>query len=428
MKRLAINQLISWKESARRKPLILEGARQVGKTWLVTEFGKQCYAKFAYVNFEDMKTAQHLFYQDYNIDRILAAIGALTGVTCTEGDTLIFLDEVQAAPNCITSLKYFSENAPGYHVVAAGSLLGLQLHAGESFPVGKVQFMRLYPMTFVEFIMAMGEEKLADLLLSKDWDLVNVFAPKFQELLRYYYYVGGMPEAVQTFVADRDWHAVRDVQQAVLRSYSRDMSKHAPKEIVPRISDVWQSVPAQLAKENRKFVYGVVREGARAREYEIALQWLLDAGLIYKVPNVSAPRLPLKAYEDRAVFKIFMLDVGLLGAMTDLKAATVIDGNRLFTEFKGALTEQFVMQQILPNHTLYYFSKPKSQQEIDFLIQDDEDRIVPIEVKAETNTKAKSLRQFVADNDSPKSYRLSMNNYREETWVVNMPLFGAALV
>lgn len=424
MERIAIEKLIKWKESARRKPLVLEGARQVGKTWLVKEFARQNYRQLAYVNFENMKILKNLFEQDFDIDRIVTAIGAATHVTCTEGDTLIFLDEIQAAPNAITSLKYFYENAPGYHVIAAGSLLGIELHQGESFPVGKVQFMSLYPMNFIEFVMAMGENGLAKFLLDKDWGMINSFASKYQELLRYYYYVGGMPEAVLCFSQNRDWLEVRDIQNDILASYRRDMSKHAPSEIIPRISDVWNSIPAQLSKENRKFVYGVIREGARAREYEIALQWLQDAGLIYKVYNVKAPRIPLKSYEDRAAFKIFLLDVGLLGAMSRLKTTTIISGNDIFTEFKGALTEQYVMQQLLLRYEPYYFSKSKSTLEIDFLIEDDEDNIIPIEVKAETNVKAKSLRLFVQDNHSKMAYRISMNDYKPEEWLVNVPLYA----
>lgn len=333
MERLAINELLKWKNKQYRKPLIIEGARQVGKTWLVKEFARQNYRQLAYVNFEEMKILQNLFEQDFNIPRILTAIGAATNVTCTEGETLIFLDEIQAAPHAVTSLKYFAENALGYHVIAAGSLLGIELHQGESFPVGKVEFLSLYPMNFIEFVMAMGEKNLAQLLQTKDWNMITMFAPKFQELLKYYYYVGGMPEAVLSFCQNRDWKEVRAIQKDILGSYQRDMSKHAPSEIIPRITDLWKSLPAQLSKENRKFIYGVVREGARAREYELALQWLLDAGLIYKVYNVKVPRLPFASYEDRSAFKIFVLDVGLLGAMSNLKATTIVDGNSIFTEF-----------------------------------------------------------------------------------------------
>lgn len=279
-------------------------------------------------------------------------------------------------------------------------------------------------MNFIEFVMAMGEKNLAQLLQTKDWNMITMFAPKFQELLKYYYYVGGMPEAVLSFSQRRDWKEVRAIQKDILNSYQRDMSKHAPSEIIPRMADLWKSLPAQLSKENRKFVYGVVREGARAREYELALQWLQDAGLIYKIYNVKAPRLPLASYEDRAAFKIFVLDVGLLGAMSNLKASTIVAGNSIFTEFKGALTEQYVLQQLILRYEPYYYAKSNSTLEIDFLLQDEEDEIVPLEVKAETNVKAKSLRQFVADNRPKKAYRISMNDYQQEDWVTNVPLYA----
>lgn len=424
MERLAIKELLKWKNSPYRKPLILEGARQVGKTWLVKEFARLHYKNLAYVNFEEVRSLQNLFEQDFNIPRIVKSISAVTNVDCREGDTLIFLDEIQAASHGITALKYFCENAPGFHVVAAGSLLGIELHRGESFPVGKVDLLSLYPMNFIEFVMALGENQLAALLADKDWDVMALFTQKFQELLKYYYFVGGMPEAVLHFSQDQGWKDVRDIQKKILYSYQSDMSKHAPSEIVPRITDVWQSIPAQLSKENRKFLYGVVREGARAREYEIALQWLQDAGLINKVYNVKAPRLPLAAYEDRAAFKIFMLDVGLLGALSGLQAATIVNGNNIFTEFKGALTEQYVFQQLMQKYKPYYYAKPNSSLEIDFLMQDEDDAIVPLEVKAETNVKAKSLRQFVADNSSKKAYRISMNPYKQEDWVTNIPLYA----
>lgn len=279
-------------------------------------------------------------------------------------------------------------------------------------------------MNFIEFVMAMGEKNLAQLLQTKDWNMTTMFAPKFQELLKYYYYVGGMPEAVLSFSQRRDWKEVRAIQKDILNSYQRDMSKHAPSEIIPRMADLWKSLPAQLSKENRKFVYGVVREGARAREYELALQWLQDAGLIYKIYNVKAPRLPLASYEDRAAFKIFVLDMGLLGAMSNLKASTIVAGNSIFTEFKGALTEQYVLQQLILRYEPYYYAKSNSTLEIDFLLQDEEDEIVPLEVKAETNVKAKSLRQFVADNRPKKAYRISMNDYQQEDCVTNVPLYA----
>ena len=424
MQRNIIEQLRRWKDKKNRKPLVLAGARQVGKTYILKEFGKTEFSNVAYINCDDNELAKDLFVKDYDIQRIILAIGAITQQTITAGKTLIILDEIQEVKRGMSALKYFCENAPGYHVIAAGSLLGIELHQGESFPVGKVQFLNLYPMSFIEFVMAMGEDNLAKLLQTKDWNMIQLFAPKFHELLKYYYYVGGMPEAVLSFSQNRDWQEVREIQNEILKSYRRDISKHAPSDVVPRISDLWNSIPAQLSKENRKFIYGVVREGARAREYEIALQWLLDAGLIYKVYNVKAPRIPLKSYEDRAAFKIFLLDVGLLGAMSRLKASTIVDGNIIFTEFKGALTEQYVMQQLVLKYEPCYFAKAKSTQEIDFLIEDEEDNVIPLEVKAETNVKAKSLRQFVLENNPALAYRISMNDYQVDSWLVNLPLYA----
>lgn len=427
MERHTINELIKWKESRRRKPLILEGARQVGKTWLVKEFAAQYYDNMAYVNFEEQTYMRNLFETDFDVKRIVLAINAATHQTCVPGTTLIFLDEIQEAANGITALKYFYENAPEYHVIAAGSLLGLELHKQTSFPVGKVQFMTLHPMSFLEFLDAVGERGLTGFLKGEDWDNIRLFAPKLKELLKQYYYVGGMPEAVLAFSETRDWLEVREIQDGILKSYERDFSKHAPEEIVPRIRLLWKSLPAQLSKENRKFLYGIVKEGARAREYEIALQWLFDGGLIHRINNISAPRLPLKSYEDKAAFKIFAVDIGLLGAMCGLDSDTIVNGNKIFTEFKGALTEQYVLQQLKLKHEPFYWSKPNARQEIDFLIQRN-DGIIPIEVKAEENVKAKSLRQFVRENTTGKAYRTSMSDFREEEWMTNLPLYAVCMI
>ncbi|MDO4497404.1 MAG: ATP-binding protein, partial [Bacteroidales bacterium] len=421
--RIAIADLLRWKESHRRKPLIVEGARQVGKTWLVKEFGRKYYKAVAYVNFEESVFLRNLFEVDYDINRITTAISAATHINCTEEGVLIFLDEIQEAKHGITALKYFYENAPQLHVVVAGSLLGIELHKQVSFPVGKVQFYKLAPMSFREFLMAMGEEGLTHMLKNNDWANIMVFSPRLIELLKQYYYVGGMPEAVLSFSLYHDWQEVRQIQQEILNSYERDFSKHAPADIAPRIRDLWLSLPSQLSKENRKFIYGLVKEGARAREYEIALQWLIDGGLIHRIYAVKAPRLPLRSYEDRSAFKIYCLDVGLLGAMAGLDSVTVINGNAIFTEFKGAMTEQYVLQQLVLHHELFYFSKPKSTQEVDFLLQQDE-QVIPIEVKAETNVKAKSLRQFVIENNAKLAYRISMNAYSQEEWLVNIPLYA----
>lgn len=421
MYRESISRLILWKESARRKPLIIEGARQVGKTWLVKEFAKTRYKNLAYVNFEEQVYLRGLFATDFDVTRILEAISAATHQVCGPAETLIFFDEIQEAEKGLTALKYFYENAPQYHVIAAGSLLGLELHKKQSFPVGKVQMMTLYPMSFLEFLSAMNEEPLAEFIRQQDWQNINLFAPKLQDLLRKYYFVGGMPEAVLSFSETGDWQEVREIQKEILQGYARDFSKHAPNDIVPRIRMLWDSIPSQLSKENRKFIYGLVKQGARAREYEIAMQWLIDGGLIHKVPNVTAPRIPLKRYEDKSAFKLYVVDVGLLGAMCGLDSETIVNGNRIFTEFKGALTEQYVLQQLILRHTAYYYAKPNSQQEIDFLISKD-GQVVPIEVKAVENLRAKSLRQFVEDNKSERAYRVSMSPYRRESWLTNIPL------
>lgn len=427
MKRHAIETLVKWKESSRRKPMIIEGARQVGKTWLVKEFAATHYKNIAYVNFEEQVFMRTLFSTDYDTDRIINAISAATHINIVPGETLIFLDEIQEAENGITALKYFNENAREQHVIAAGSLLGIELHRHTSFPVGKVQFMTLHPMSFFEFLDAMGEDRLTEIIRNNDWTTVNTFAPKLSELLKQYYYVGGMPEAVLAFSEGNDWEEVRDIQNEILKSYDYDFSKHAPSEVVPRIRMLWNSLPAQLSKENRKFIYGLVKEGARAREYEIALQWLFDGGLIHRVNNVTAPRIPLKSYEDKSAFKIFALDVGLLAAMSGLDSSTIVEGNRIFTEFKGALTEQYVFQELILHHEPYYYAKKNSQLEIDFLIQES-GQVIPIEVKAEENLKARSLRQFVSDNGSETAYRMSMSKYRQESWMTNLPLYAVEIL
>lgn len=423
MKRFAIETLVKWKKSSRRKPMIIEGARQVGKTWLVKEFAATHYKNIAYINFEEQVFLRNLFSTDYDTDRIINAISAATHVNIIPGETLVFFDEIQEAQNGLTALKYFNENANEQHVIAAGSLLGIELHKHSSFPVGKVQFMTLHPMSFFEFLDAMGENRLMEIVRKKDWITVNMFAPKLSELLKQYYFVGGMPEAVLAFSENHDWVEVRDIQNDILKSYDYDFSKHAPADVVPRIRMLWNSLPAQLSKENRKFIYGLVKEGARAREYEIALQWLFDGGLIHRVSNVTAPRIPLKSYEDKAGFKIYALDVGLLAAMSELDSSVIIEGNRIFTEFKGALTEQYVLQELLLRHEPFYYAKKNSQLEIDFLIQES-GQVIPIEVKAEENLKARSLRQFVTDYKSETAYRTSMSPYRQESWMTNLPLYA----
>lgn len=428
MKRNAIKELYEWKENNDRKPLVILGARQVGKTWLMKEFGKEAYKKCAYVNFEDNDDLRGMFEHDFDIQRIIANLQWATDVTIDE-DTLIILDEIQEAPRGITALKYFQEKAPQYHVIAAGSLLGIAMHKNDSFPVGKVDFMHLYPLSFYEFLNAVGEKKMIDLLQAKDWTMLTMVRAKFEERLRQYYFVGGMPAAVLAFVNDGDLNKVRTIQKFIIEAYERDFSKHAPAIEVPRIRMVWHSIPSQLSKENRKFIYGMIKEGARAKDFELAIEWLKDAGLIYKVNRCKKAQLPLAAYEDFSAFKMFLSDIGLMGAMSNIPVQSLLNGNMLFSDFKGALTEQFVLQQMKTNQSLsiYYWSADNSRGEIDFLVQQEE-KVIPIEVKAEENLQAKSLRMFVERNPGLKGYRFSMSPYREQDWLVNYPLYSVLTI
>lgn len=424
MKRKIYRQLLKWKESADRKPLVLLGARQVGKTWIMRHFGEQEYAKVAYVNCDDEPRMRQLFELDYDIDRILLTLQAVTGTKVTQSDTLIILDEIQEIPRGLHSLKYFCEKAPGYHVMVAGSLLGVTLGKGESFPVGKVDMLHMFPMDYEEFLDATGNEGMTRLLQTKDWPLVDTMLPKLTELLRQYYYVGGMPGVVSRYVANADLQQVRTLQSDILDAYHRDISKHtSPTESV-RIRQLLSSLPAQLAKENKKFIYGAVRKGSRAKDFELAIQWLMDAGLIYKVNRIREPRVPLKFYEDFDAFKLFLLDCGLFACMADAPADQMLIGNNVFTEFKGAFTEQYVMQQFKAlGLTPYYWSNSKSPAEIDFVLQDG-GRVVPVEVKAEENVRARSLSQFVKDNPGLKGLRISMKGYADQEWMENIPLAG----
>jgi predicted AAA+ superfamily ATPase len=389
------------------------------------EFGKQAYNRCAYVNFESNPTLKPLFTENFDIARIITAIQIETGVTIEAENTLIILDEIQEAPGALTSLKYFYENAPQYHIIAAGSLLGVALGNQTSFPVGKVDFLDLYPFDFPEFLDAINQRSLVELLEKRDWSLIKTFKAKYIEALRQYYYVGGMPEAVLSFSQKTDFREVRAIQKRILIAYEQDFSKHAPKETVPRIRMLWNSIPAQLAKENRKFIYGLIRQGARAREYELAMNWLMDCGLIHKVHNVNKPAIPLKAYEDLGAFKLFLCDIGLLSAMTDLDAKTLLEGNSIFEEFKGALTEQYVLQQLVTKKELsiYYWSPENLKSEIDFLIQYS-GQVIPIEVKAEENLKARSLGVFHQKYEPEISIRTSMSDFRKEEWMTNLPLYA----
>lgn len=427
MKRQKIYELEDWKASPDRKPLILRGARQVGKTWLLKEFGSKHYQNTVYINFEKSKHLQLLFDEDFDIKRVLVALQAETGKTITAHNTLIIFDEIQSAPNAISALKYFYEDAPQLHIVSAGSLLGVAMHAQTSFPVGKVQFMDLFPLSFHEFLEALGEKSLTDILLSNDWVLIKTFKTKYIELLKQYYFVGGMPEAVVTFAKEFSFNDVRYVQQNILDAYEWDFSKHAPVEIISRIRMVWNSIPAQLAKENRKFIYGVMKEGARAKEFELAIEWLVSCGQIHKVFRVAKPAIPLKAYEDRGAFKIFLVDIGLLAAMGSIGSKTILEGNSIFNEFKGALTEQYVLQQLISdnNNSVFYWTAQNASSEVDFLVQYDA-RVIPIEVKAEENLQAKSLKVFHQKYKTPLNVRISMSDSRQQDWLVNLPLYAVS--
>jgi predicted AAA+ superfamily ATPase len=425
MKRNALDDLIKWKREKNRKPLIIRGARQVGKTWLMKEFGKTQYEKCAYVNFDNNERMQSLFAGNLDINRIITALQIETGVTIQAENTLMIFDEVQEVPRALTSLKYFCENAPQYHIVAAGSLLGVALHPGTSFPVGKVDFLDLFPLSFVEFMVAAGNENLVDLMRNKDFSLITNFKGKYIDLLKQYYYIGGMPEAVATFLDTQDYSKVREVQNRLLMAYEQDFSKHAPNETVPRIRMLWNSAPTQLARENRKFIYGLIRQGARAREYELAMQWLLDCGLAYKVHRVTKPDMPLMAYQDFNAFKLYVLDVGLLSAQSGLDIKALLEGNRVFEEFKGALTEQYVLQQLVASRkvTPFYWSADKGMAEVDFVFQNGE-YIIPLEVKSAENLQAKSLKSYYQKYDPQIAVRTSMSDYRKEDWLVNVPLYA----
>ena len=424
MYRYAMENLCEWKNKKNRKPLIIEGARQVGKTWLMKEFGKQEYTNTVYINFDSNSRMAELFSADLDITRILRGIEIYTGKKINSEDTLIIFDEVQEVPKALSSLKYFYEDAPEYHVICAGSLLGIALHGGTSFPVGKVEFMKLFPMSFREFLTATGKEQYVELLEQKDYQMISSFKQIYIDALKEYYYVGGMPEAVSSYSQVHDLEDVRNIQNMILAAYEQDFSKHAPVSIVPKIRMVWNSIPSQLAKENRKFIYGLLRKGARAKDYETAIMWLIDCGLIHKVSRITTPNLPLKAYEDLKAFKLYLVDIGLLGALAGLKQSALLDGNDMFVEFKGALTEQYVLQQLVtdPDIGIYYYTNDRGNCEIDFLI-DDGDKVIPLEVKAELNLKAKSLKTYREKYSPEVAVRTSMADYKENDGLVDMPLY-----
>lgn len=424
MYRIAIEKLYKWKESKRRKPLIIQGARQVGKTWIMKEFGRKAYADAVYINFDSNSQMADLFASDLNVDRLIMGLELYAGRKIDPLNTLLIFDEVQEIPRALSSLKYFYEDAPQYHIVCAGSLLGVALHEGTSFPVGKVDFLNLYPLSFKEFLMAAAGERFARLLDTQDYAMITSFKQTYIDTLKQYYFVGGMPEAVQCFLEEKNFNTVQEIQKRILTAYEQDFSKHAPAEIVPKIRMIWNSIPSQLAKENKKFIYGLVRQGGRAKEYEGALMWLCDCGLVHRISRVNAAGIPLKAYEDLKAFKLFTVDVGLLSCMTGLRQRTLLEGSGLFTEFKGALTEQYVCQQFktLDNIGLYYYTNGRGSCEVDFII-DTGEQIVPVEVKAEVNLKAKSLKTYCEKFRPEISVRTSMADYRKEDWLLNLPLY-----
>ncbi len=425
MQRFAMEKLKIWKAKSNRKPLILMGARQVGKTWLMQEFGRTCYEKVAYISFYNNQDAAALFDKDVDINRILMSLNVESGVTITPNDTLIIFDEIQNAPKAVESLKYFCENAPEYHVIAAGSLLGVALHEGISYPVGKVDILDLYPLCFREFLCAMGQVPLSDALATKDYDLIDNFADKYLFWLKNYYYTGGMPAVVADFADNKDYKQVRETQSTILRQYKADFGKHVNARTLPRINMVWDAIPMQLAKENKKFFFGQIKKGARSADYELAIQWLTDSGLVHKVNRVNEPHIPLKAYINMSVYKLFTLDVGLLGALSDLPADAILKGNDIFVEFKGALTEQYVLSEILSqtDYKPFYFGTEKGCYEQDFLIQKD-GGVVPIEVKAECNIHSKSLKAFYEKFHPEKSVRFSMLKHIDQGWMENIPLYA----
>lgn len=428
MKRHAMRTLEEWKSNPARKPLIIRGARQVGKTWLMKEFGKRFFANVAYINFENNERMQQLFHGNLAIERLIAALQIESGVSISAKDTLLIFDEVQEVPQALTSLKYFYENAPEYAVIAAGSLLGVAMHKGTSFPVGKVFFLDLYPMSFTEFLDATGNENLHGLIEQGDWGLITPFKSKYIELLRSYYFVGGMPEAVASFVDRCNYSEVREIQLRLLTAYELDFSKYAPNETVPRIRMVWNSIPAQLAKDNRKFVYGSLRKGARAKDFELAIQWLNDCGLIYQVKRISKPAMPLVAYSSNG-FKMFILDVGLLAAKSGLDESFILKGNSIFEEFKGSLTEQYVQQQLRSEEAIVpcYWSNENSRAEVDFVFQNGTN-VIPLEVKAAENLQAKSLKSYCVKYSPGVAIRTSMSDYRRDEKLTNLPLYAISQI
>ena len=421
MEREIYKELLAWKNSPSRKPLVLNGARQTGKTWILKDFGRREYQNLAYINCDNNPDMQNAF-TDFDIPRLLRVFSAVSNERILPGDTLIFLDEIQEIPLGLTALKYFCESAPEYHIAVAGSLLGISLHKGTGYPVGKVDELNLYPLSFREFLMALQKDALLDNLTAHQWEEGAALKETYKELLRQYYYTGGMPEVVFAYITTKDVHQVRNIQNRILRDYRRDFSKHVPSDLLAKVYMVWDSIPSQLAKENKKFIYSSIKKGARAKDFEDAIQWLIDAGLVSKVSKINKIMKPLKFYEDQSSFKLYMHDLGLLGAMAEVSAKDVLLGNRVFEEYKGAFTEQYVNQQIIASGLKpYYFTNDNSTLEIDFVLQ--KDHVHPIEVKAEENLKSKSLQTVCRQNSELTAWRFSMSDFRDQGWLINIPLY-----
>ena len=424
MQRNLLNELINWKHKKNHKPLILEGARQVGKTWLMKEFGRTQYKKVAYINFDRNQKMCQTFDVDLDIKRLIIAIGIEVEFKITPKDTLIIFDEIQECPRAITALKYFNEEAPEYDIISAGSLLGVAHHLGTGFPVGKVEFLRLYPLSFKEFLNATGNEQLEELIEKQDFQMIKIFSNKYENLLKQYCYIGGMPEVVQDFIESKDFKNVRTIQKRILSSYERDFSKHIPANTVEKARMLWKSIPTQLAKENKKFVYNAIKKGARAREFETALTWLKNNGLVYQIYKITKPGLPITAYSDLDAFKLFVLDVGLLGALANLNLKTILDKYEIFQEFKGSIAEQYVLQQLetIEDMPIYYWTNNTSRAEVDFIVQKDS-KIIPIEVKATTNLKAKSLKVYMEKYEPETVIRTSLADYKNTDNLLDIPLY-----
>lgn len=425
MERLIIEKLKQWKEKKDRKPLVLMGARQVGKTWIMKEFGRKYYENVAYISFYNNQAMKNIFETDYDIKRILTYLNIEVGFSIEPEKTLIIFDEIQNAPKAFESLKYFCEDAKEYHIIAAGSLLGVALHKGISYPVGKVELLNLYPLNFREFLCAMGEKSLSDALITKDYKLIDAFKEKYLFHLKNYYYVGGMPEVVESFRTKNDFNEVRKLQEDIIFEYKGDFGKHISESEIPRMNMIWDSIPIQLAKENKKFFFGKIKKGARSSDFEVAIQWLCDSGLVHKVNRVNEPHVPLSAYKDFSAYKLFFADVGLLCAMSGLDAKSILEKNRLFVEFKGALAEQYVLQEIISEteYKPYYYGTEKATFEQDFLIQKGMD-VVPIEVKADANVRSQSLKAFYEKFKPATSVRFSLLNYENQGWMQNIPLYA----